>query len=233
MTRKEWLTQLVEKLSPLFEDAGHQLPYLIVLAQDINDPSTVDFDTSSLHWIITISNSLDDKTTVAEELIHNILFRAITSVDTKQGLLAGEIGFIGYMPTGMKLLGRIHQLVEEMPPYPEVYTREKWLKLFTHCMRPWFEAAGHPLPSIEIHQGRILPNLLNHVVAITEDGCYIFIPPALSNTLSLAKLLTRAFVGCVEAPCAESIGIVDGCTTENLIAHFKSTIDQIGPYPEN
>ncbi len=178
---------------------------------------------------IILSDDANDGVTAAELLVLSL----IGYINPwHPWALAKEVGYDPDMQQGKRLSPLLRAMVAELPPYPQEYTRKTWLKLFTSGMHPWFEAAGHPLPSIEIRQGRIIPELLNHAIAITEDGCYIFISPGLYDSLAVAKLLTLDFVNCVKGLSAKSVGIVDGCFTENLTDHLKAIIDRIGPYPE-
>jgi hypothetical protein len=229
MTRQQWLTQFLRTIRPIFRAVGYPLPKIRVGTKRMGQIATAEEVGDT--WEISITDDVHTGIRAAESLIPSLVWRHIPWGNDGFHHIAKLVGYTDG-PRGERLDPLLTAVIDEMPPYPKTYTRKQWLKFFVHEMRPWFKAAGHTLPSIEIRPGRVIPELLNHVMAITEDGCYIFISPGLNDSLAVAKLLTLDFVACVEGRAA-SVGIVDGCFTTNLIEHLELIIDRIGPYPEN
>lgn len=240
--RKRWLTDLANKLRPLFQAADHPLPPFILATGDIDDIDGL--STSHLKggtWHITLSDAINDKIQAAENLIS-----ILTSIadDTSQRQLATLIGYGRTRPDGDKLTWGIRRLVGAMPPYPPQMTRKSWLTALVDELRPLFVEADRPLPmEIEASPGRMHPeHPRNGVLKYTSGECHIFIWPRLSSAIDAALALVRQLPRCATDvftsehtmdEVAHQIGITNG-RPPSLTLKFllNNIIADLGPYPE-
>lgn len=238
MTREQWLNQFVQTVRPIFRAANYPLPPIRADAKQILGivQAVQDRDT----WEITITDDIHQGTLAAEALISSLVFRSAYSHPAFGfNAAANPVEYDHNARPGERLGCLLSAVVEEMPPYPEVLTRKKWLKLFTSEMQPWFEAAGIDLPNIEVIPGQIHPGKQHRVIIfLPDDHCLIFIDSKLTNALKIATMLAYEFVRCVVgskgvfSSTAKRIGIPVGGISSNLTDHLEAIIARTGPYPE-
>jgi len=238
MTREQWLNQFVRAIRPIFRAAGYPLPEIKVDIQQM--PHTVWVNPAPLE--IIIADNVHDGIRAAEILVRTLIWKSTSWFEP----LAVKVGYATHKPCGKRLSPLLTAVVDEMPPYPQVYSRAEWLKLFTREMRSWFKKAGIDLPNIEVFPGQILPGYPNVGTVLLEDGrCHIYLVSSMKETFSIATLLTYEFARCAVGfggdansmaahvgLSVSSWGTQGGFTYLQLVTYLTSIIADLGPYPE-
>jgi hypothetical protein len=123
MTRKSWLTRLVDELRPLFDDAGHPLPEIKASPgwMDPEHPRSgmVKFTTGECLVFIwpQLSNSID----AAFALVRQLPLCA-TDVRTSEHTVdevARQIGITNGRPPSPALKFLLNNIIADLGPYPE------------------------------------------------------------------------------------------------------------------
>jgi hypothetical protein len=138
MTREQWLLQMVERLRPVFEEAGHAMPLHIRVScgwptqralapsgknRTIGQCFSTACSADAAHEVF-ISPALDDKHRVADVLVHE-LCHAVDNCQHGHGPvfrgIATAVGLEGPMTAtiaGPQLRARLNALMSELPDYP-------------------------------------------------------------------------------------------------------------------